>query len=55
MLELVIIILLYFFPTVVAILSRRRNTLAIAVLNTLLGRKFFGWAIALVWACCRNK
>lgn len=41
---------LYFLPTIIAVAGKRRNTLAIFLLNLLLGWTFIGWVIALVWA-----
>jgi hypothetical protein len=41
----------YFLPTLVAVLNRHLNTMAIIVLNILLGWTFLGWVVALVWAC----
>lgn len=42
---------LYFVPTLIAALGRKRNALAVFVLNLLLGWTFFGWVLALVWSC----
>ena len=39
----------YFIPTIIAF--RKRDVLAIFVLNVLAGWTFVGWVIALVWAC----
>ena len=44
------IILAYFFPTIVAIVRRKRNWGAIFALNLLAGWAFIGWIGALVWA-----
>jgi fumarate reductase subunit D len=40
----------YWLPTGVAIMRDRKNTAAIAMLNTFLGWTLLGWVIALVWA-----
>lgn len=48
-------ICVYFIPSLVAILKRHKNTCAVIVLNIFLGWTFFGWVIALVWACCNTK
>ncbi|HAH20158.1 MAG TPA: superinfection immunity protein [Candidatus Omnitrophica bacterium] len=45
-----IALFLYFFPSVIAGLRRNKNTLAIFLLNFLLGWTVIGWVIALVWA-----
>ena len=42
---------LYFVPTIVAYKRHHRQTLAITVLNVVLGWTVLGWAGALVWAC----
>jgi hypothetical protein len=41
---------LYFLPTIIALLRRRHNTLAIFLLNLLLGWTFVGWVVSLVWS-----
>jgi hypothetical protein len=40
----------YFLPTIISLANHRRNTLAIFLLNFLLGWTFIGWVIALVWS-----
>jgi hypothetical protein len=45
-----IIILVYFFPSMVASRRGNRNTKAIYVLNLFLGWTELGWIVALVWA-----
>lgn len=46
---------IYFLPTMIAVLCQRRNTVAIAALNLLLGWTALGWIIALVWALCNDR
>jgi len=46
----IILLTLYFLPTIVALLRHHRNTLAIFLLNFFLGGTFIGWVVALVWA-----
>jgi len=41
---------LYFLPTIIALLRRQPNTLAIFLLNFFLGWSFVGWVVALVWS-----
>ncbi|MET0010901.1 superinfection immunity protein [Dehalococcoides mccartyi] len=41
---------LYFLPSIIALANHRRNTLAIFLLNLLLGWTFIGWVVALVWS-----
>jgi len=45
---------LYFLPTIVAALRKKRNLPAIAVLNIFLGWTFIGWVAALVWSVMRD-
>ena len=40
----------YLFPTLVALGRGKKNSVAIGVLNVLLGWTFLGWVAALVWA-----
>jgi hypothetical protein len=40
----------YFLPTIIALMRHHHNTLAIFLLNLLLGWSFLGWVIALVWS-----
>jgi hypothetical protein len=41
---------MYFLPSIVALVKSRRDTLSIFLLNFFLGWTFIGWAVALVWA-----
>jgi Superinfection immunity protein len=43
-------LLIYFLPTVVAYCRRHHQAPAILVLNTLLGWTLIGWVAACVWA-----
>jgi hypothetical protein len=45
---------LYFLPTIIALLWNKRNTLAISMLNLLLGWTFIGWVVALVWSVTKD-
>ena len=45
---------LYFFPTLIALWRRHRQTLAIFVLNLFLGWTLLGWVGALVWGCTND-
>jgi hypothetical protein len=51
---LVLLILLYFAPAIVAFDRGKRNARAILAFNLFLGWTLFGWMIALVWACGRK-
>lgn len=44
------LILLYFVPTVVALLRGHRQTFPIAVVNVVFGWTLLGWVVALAWA-----
>lgn len=46
-----VITVAYFLPWAVAATRQKSNTLAIALVNFLLGWTFFGWVVALVMAC----
>lgn len=50
---LVILLILHFVPTVIAVLRGHHNRLAIFALNLLLGWSMIGWVIALVWSLTR--
>ncbi len=41
---------LYFAPSIVAVLRKKSNVLAIVALNMLLGWSVLGWVISMVWA-----
>lgn len=46
---------IYAVPTIVAVVRKKTNALAIAALNVTLGWTLIGWAGALVWACTKDK
>lgn len=48
-------IIVYFIPTVVAFARGRTNKGAIFCMNFFLGRLFIGWVIALIWATSSDK
>jgi hypothetical protein len=50
-LVLFVLIALYVLPALVAASRHHRQTMAITVLNVLLGWTLLGWAGALVWSC----
>ncbi len=41
---------MYFLPTIIALIKSKRDTVAILLLNLFLGWSVIGWIIALVWA-----
>ena len=45
-----ILLFIYFIPTVVAYSRNHTNALAIFILNLFLGYTLVGWVIALIWA-----
>jgi hypothetical protein len=45
---------IYFLPTIIAVVWKKRNTLAIFLLNLFLGFTFIGWVVALVWAATKD-
>jgi hypothetical protein len=49
----VILLILYFLPTIIALLRHHHNALAIFVLNFFLGCTLIGWVVALVWSVTR--
>ena len=42
--------ILYFLPTIVALVRSKRDSVSIVLLNVFLGWTLIGWVIALVWA-----
>ena len=50
-----IVLAIYFIPTIVANFKHKDNTTAIFLLNLFLGWTFVGWVIALVWAATKDK
>lgn len=46
----ILIVLMYFFPSIIAGLRSHNNLASILALNLLLGWTVLGWIIALVWA-----
>jgi Superinfection immunity protein len=47
---LIILVICYFFPTIVAILRRHSDGIAIFLVNLFLGWTIAGWFKALVWS-----
>jgi hypothetical protein len=41
---------MYFLPTIIALIKSKRDAVAILLLNVFLGWSVIGWIIALVWA-----
>ena len=51
---LTVAVLLYFLPTVVALIRGHLSALAIFLLNLFFGWTLIGWLIALIWSCTGN-
>ena len=41
---------IYFLPTIVALVRHKQNVVSILLLNLFLGWTLIGWIVALVWA-----
>ena len=52
---IVMMLLLYPLPSIIAVVRRKRNRAAIIALNLLLGWSLLGWVVALVWALLREE
>ena len=50
---MVILAVVYFAPTIIAVRGDHKNQGAIAVLNLLLGWTFLGWVAAMVWSVAK--
>ena len=48
--SIVLLIGIYFLPTICAAIRRHENESAIGLTNLLLGWTFIGWAVCLIWA-----
>lgn len=51
----VIILFIYFLPTLEAARTKKANTSAIFALNFFLGWSIIGWIVAAVWASTKDK
>lgn len=49
---LVLFLGIYFLPTIIGM--KKKNVVAIFVLNLFLGWTFIGWLIALIWATMKD-
>lgn len=50
----VILIPIYFAPSLIASKKSKKQATAIYVLNFFLGWTFLGWVVALIWACMED-
>jgi len=48
-----VLVVLYWVPTIVAVAAKHHNVVGIAALNGLAGWSGVGWIVAMVWACTR--
>jgi hypothetical protein len=46
----IIVLGVYFLPTIIAAVKKKKNSGAIAALNLLLGWTLIGWVVAFVWS-----
>lgn len=46
---IIVLAVLYFVPSAIALLRRHRNAIAIVALNIFLGWTLVGWVVSLVW------
>ncbi len=53
MMLIIVIIVLYFLPSLVAYFRQHRNIPAIFVLNLLLGWSVLGWVGSLIWSLAK--
>ena len=54
-LMIILVVALYFVPTIICGVKARKNGGAIAALNLLLGWTVIGWVVALIWAISEDK
>ena len=47
--------LLYFLPTIIALVRERHDKFSIFLLNFFLGWSVIGWIISLAWACKNDR
>ena len=52
---IILVAMVYLFPSIVACSNKKANAGAIAVLNIFLGWTFLGWLGSLIWAMTKDK
>ncbi len=52
---LIMVVLVYLLPSIIALCRRKENWFAILILNFFLGWTLIGWVGALVWAVMKDK
>jgi hypothetical protein len=55
MVTLALLIISYWFPTLLAFHWRHRDRTAILIVNCLFGWTIIGWIVTLIWACTDNR
>ncbi len=53
--KIILLLAMYFIPTIVAYYRHKDNFMAILLLNFFLGWTLVGWVVALVWATTKDK
>lgn len=51
----ILLILLYFLPSIIAIKKKDKNTIIIILINLFFGWTFIGWIGVLIWIINENK
>lgn len=51
----VVLAIPYFIPSIIAVIRKKDNQIAIFALNLFLGWSVIGWVVALVWAVAKDK
>ena len=52
---IIVLLVLYFLPSIIGFSKKKSNSGAIFALNLLLGWMFVGWVISLVWALTKDQ
>ena len=55
MVTFALMVISYWFPTLLAFHWRHRNRAAILIVNFFFGWTVVGWVISLIWACTDNR
>ncbi len=50
----ILILVVYFVPSIVGYSNKKKNSQAILVLNFFLGWTIIGWIVALIWATTKE-
>jgi hypothetical protein len=51
---LIIFLVIYFLPTIIGMVNKKKNAVAIFTLNFFAGWTIVGWVIALTWATMKD-